>query len=78
MKPYLAVDQNNFVYATDPTAWRVLVWDAEGKPQAAFGEFGSGPGEFGYPNGVAASPDGFIWVADADNSRVMKFAAISR
>jgi DNA-binding beta-propeller fold protein YncE len=76
MKPYLAVDQNNMVYAADPTGWRVLVWDADGNPKAAFGEFGAGPGEFGYLNGVAAAPDGSIWVADADNSRVMKFDPI--
>ncbi len=76
MKPYLAVDQNNLVYAADPTAWRVLVWDSQGQAQAAFGEFGAGPGEFGYLNGVAVAPDGFVWVADADNARVMKFAPI--
>jgi len=76
MKPYLAVDQNNMVYAADPTGWRVLVWDADGNPKAAFGEFGAGPGEFGYLNGVAVSPDNFVWVADADNARVMKFEPI--
>ncbi len=76
MKPYLAVDQNNLVYAADPTAWRVLVWDSHGNAKAAFGEFGAGPGEFGYVNGVSAAPDGSIWVADADNNRVLKFAAI--
>ena len=76
MKPYLAVDQNNLVYAADPTGWRVLVWDSQGNPKAAFGEFGAGPGEFGYVNGVAVSPDNFVWVADADNNRVMKFEPI--
>ncbi len=76
MKPYLAVDQNNQVYVADPTGWRVLVWDSQGNAKAAFGEFGAGPGEFGYLNGVAVSPDNFVWVADADNGRVMKFEPI--
>jgi len=76
MKPYLTVDQNNLVYAADPTGWRVLVWDSQGKAKAAFGEFGAGPGQFGYVNGVSVAPDGFLWVADADNGRVMKFAPI--
>ncbi len=76
MKPYLAVDQAGLVYASDPSGWRVLVWDDQGNPKAAFGEYGAGPGEFGYLNGVAASPDGFIWVADADNARVMKFEPV--
>lgn len=76
MKPYLAVDQAGLIYASDPSGWRVLVWDNQGNPKAAFGEYGAGPGEFGYLNGVAASPDGFIWVADADNARVMKFEPV--
>ncbi|HHB90025.1 MAG TPA: TIGR03663 family protein [Anaerolineae bacterium] len=76
MKPYLAVDSNHWVYAADPTGWRVLVWDAQGNPKAAWGEYGAGPGQFGYLNGVAVAPDGFIWVADADNARVMKFEPI--
>ena len=76
MKPYLAVDKKGLVYAADPTGWRVLVWDAQGNPKAAWGQYGVGPGEFGYLNGVAASPDGFIWVADADNARVMKFELV--
>jgi uncharacterized protein (TIGR03663 family) len=77
MKPYLTVDKNNLVYATDPTGWRVLVWDAQGKAQAAFGQFGSGPGEFGYLNGITTGPQGSLWVADADNHRIMKFAQIN-
>ncbi|RUA18096.1 MAG: hypothetical protein DSY55_00885 [Clostridia bacterium] len=76
MKPYLTVDQNGLVYAADPTGWRVLVWDSQGQAKAAFGEFGAGPGEFGSLNGVATAPDGSIWVADADNNRVMKFQPI--
>jgi len=76
MKPYLTVDQNGLVYAADPTGWRVLVWDSQGQAKAAFGEFGAGPGEFGSLNGVATAPDGSIWVADADNGRVMKFQPI--
>ncbi len=74
MKPYLTVDKKNRVYATDPSGWRVLVWDAQGTPLAAWGQYGVGPGEFGYLNGIATgADDGFIWVADADNGRIMKF-----
>jgi len=37
-----------------------------------YGKFGRGLGEFWSPTGIAASPDGWIWVADAGNHRIVK------
>lgn len=37
-----------------------------------YGKFGRGVGEFWSPTGIAASPDGWVWVADAGNHRVVK------
>jgi len=75
-KPYLAVDQAGNVYATDPTGWRVLVWTGEGEPLAVIGQFGAGPSEFAFVNGISTAPDGSIWVADADNHRLMRFVPV--
>lgn len=75
-KPYLTVDQQGNIYVTDPTGWRVLVWNSAVEPLAALGQYGSGPTDFGFVNGIATGPDGTIWVVDADNSRVMQFAPI--
>ena len=75
-KPYLTVDQAGNVYATDPTGWRVLVWTATGEPLAVIGQYGSGPSEFAFVNGISTAPDGSIWVADADNHRLMRFEPV--
>jgi RHS repeat-associated protein len=39
----------------------------------SFGSEGSGNGQFYYPEGIAADPQGNIWVADTQNNRVQKF-----
>ena len=39
----------------------------------SFGSQGTGNGQFGYPGGVALGPDGSLWVADYEHSRVEHF-----
>ncbi|MCB0247776.1 MAG: TIGR03663 family protein [Anaerolineae bacterium] len=75
-KPYLAVDTEGYVYVTDPELWRVLVFDQEGNFKATFGVFGNDNQSFALPNGVAIGPDNQVYVADADNHRVMVFPAV--
>ena len=38
-----------------------------------WGSYGTGPGQFDEPWGIAVDPDGNVWVADYQNSRVQKF-----
>jgi len=54
-----------------------MVFDGEGQPVAVFGQIGSDPGSFNLPMGVAVDAEGYLYVADADNHRVMKFAPLS-
>lgn len=75
-KPYLAVDSAGTVVASDPEGFRVLAWDSEGQFKATFGLYGSDAQSFALPNGVAIGPEDAIYVADADNHRVMVFAAV--
>ena len=41
--------------------------------ERSFGQFGTEPGEFRTPTGVALSPDGFLYVTDYKNNSVLKF-----
>lgn len=75
-KPFLAVDSTGVVYATDPEGYRVVAFDSEGAFQAAFGLYGSDAASFALPNGIAVGPDDRVYVADADNHRVMVFPAL--
>jgi hypothetical protein len=35
---------------------------------------GTGPDQIGLAAGVAADPEGFVWVTDAVNNRILRYA----
>lgn len=72
-KPYLAADELGRVYTTDPEGYRVLVFDSSGQYVGRFGQYGTGSGQFGLPNGIAVGTKGDIYVADAGNSRIVRY-----
>jgi len=76
-KPYLAVDSSSQVYVTDPEAYRVLIFDPIGNYLGRFGEFSTGIDGFGLPNGIYIDSDDNIYVADAGNNRILKFAPLN-
>ncbi len=76
-KPYVAVDSQGRVYATDPENYRVLIFDPFGIYLARFGQFSTGSDGFGLPNGIAIADDDTIYVTDAVNGSILKFAPIS-
>lgn len=41
---------------------------------SSLGSYGSGSGQFNGPGDVAVSPEGFLWVADTNNNRLVKFS----
>ena len=41
-----------------------------------FGSFGSGDGQFNFPEGIAVDSSGNIYVADTSNNRVQKFNSV--
>jgi DNA-binding beta-propeller fold protein YncE len=52
---------------------RIVHFDKEGKFVHAWGELGSGPGQFSIPHSIAADSKGHLYVADRNNVRVQVF-----
>lgn len=65
----VAIDPEGNIWVTEElvaeeSAPRVHKLDPEGEYVFGFGTYGTGPGEFGYPAGIAIDPEGDLWIAD--------------
>jgi DNA-binding beta-propeller fold protein YncE len=69
----LALDSKGQLYVCDTGAFRVQLYDAEGKYVRTFGRNGDSPGEFRMPKGVAVDREGRLFVADAANQNIQIF-----
>ena len=72
----LAVDARGNVYVADMASNRVVVYNTNGTTVASWGTFGSNPGEFHAPWGIAVGPDGRVYVADTYNDRIQVFGPV--
>ncbi|NIM92652.1 MAG: TIGR03663 family protein [Anaerolineales bacterium] len=72
-KPYLSISSEGIVCVTDPEGYRVLCFNPDGVFQTGWGDFGSGPYQFGLPSGLGFMEDRHLWVTDAGNNRLMLF-----
>lgn len=72
-KPYIAVGGDNHVFITDPEGYRVIEFTSAGEFVRTWGDFGTGPEQFGLTSGIAVDPLGFVWVADTGNNRILRF-----
>lgn len=69
----VAVDAQRNIWVSD-NANRVQQFRPDGTyTGTTIGSFGSGPGQFNTPMGLAFGPDGLLYVADAFNDRVQVF-----
>jgi predicted membrane-bound mannosyltransferase/DNA-binding beta-propeller fold protein YncE len=75
-KPYLAVDSGGRVYITDPEAARVLIFGPDGSYLGKFGQLGTDANSFNQINGIFIDRLDNIYVADAGNNRILKYAPI--
>lgn len=75
-KPYVAVDSQNRIYVTDPEGFRVLIFDADGSYLGRFGTYGTAANQFALPIGIAIDAQDNVYVVDAHNNRVVKYAPI--
>ena len=75
-KPYLSAAADGTVYATDPQFSQVFVISPVGVIQTSFGKYGVELNRFAKVTGIVVDPlTGELLVADADNSRILIFAA---
>jgi uncharacterized protein (TIGR03663 family) len=74
-KPFLAADADG-VYATDPEQHHVLRFNSTGSVLAVFGQLGMDTSSFNMPIGIALDGANNLYVTDAFNNRVLKFAPV--
>jgi tripartite motif-containing protein 71 len=73
MEPHLALDQaHSLLYVTDGRGKKVYCYDLDGKKVATLDKSVNGD-LFVVPIGVAVDKDGFVYVVDAANAKIMKF-----
>jgi uncharacterized protein (TIGR03663 family) len=69
----IAVDSLGHVIVADTGNKRIVIFDSNGNYLSEFGSGGFDPGQFDEPVGVAAGPDGTIYVTDTWNQRIQSF-----
>jgi len=74
------------MYVLDAGNHRIVALDAEGQYVTQLGQYGSGPGQFNFGDGlslilgqhykgsICVDDEGYIYVADVFNKRIQKFA----
>lgn len=71
--PDITIDSKGNILATDYDENNILIYDKNLKFITRFGESGSGPGQFKYPEGIVADSEGNLYVVDSGNYRIQKF-----
>lgn len=69
----MAVDRLSRIFVADTGNHRIQVFDENGRCLFAFGERGTGPGEFDEPCDVTIARTGHVIVADKMNDRLQFF-----
>jgi NHL repeat len=69
-----ALSPNGDIYVSDGYGNACIHhFTPDGRHLASWGTPGTGPGEFNLPHNICCDPDGWIYVADRENSRIQVF-----
>ncbi|HDL85637.1 MAG TPA: hypothetical protein ENH11_04815, partial [Candidatus Acetothermia bacterium] len=66
----ITVGPDGEVFVNVNNRHRVVAYNAEGELLGEFGAQGSEPGQFLYPQGIAMSNAGLMYIADSGNNRI--------
>ena len=69
----LGLDSKGNLYVSDTGAFRVQVYDSEGRFLSSIGEMGDGPGQFARVKGIALDRENRLYAADAMSQVVQIF-----
>lgn len=72
----LALDGQGILFVVDALAHRVDMYSDKGAVLANFGENGTGPGQFSFPNDITFSPQARAFIADRDNNQVQVWGTL--
>ena len=67
------VIHHKHIYITDPSNYRVLIFDINGTQLHSFGTRESGEGEFNRPTGITVDTSGNVYVCDYNNNRIVVY-----
>lgn len=73
--PMAIAIRNGVVYVTDTGNHRIQKFSTTGAELGEWGVYGSGPGQFSVPQGIAVSAAGDVYVSDLDLNRVQRLTA---
>lgn len=69
----ICVDRHGHVWVS-ASNHHVQQWDRDGHFRQSLGEDGQAPGQFHYPHGLVVDSRNHLYVVDAQNARIQKFA----
>ena len=74
----IALDKEGNFYVADESEFRLKKFDAQGRPQASWGDSGREFKALKKPSGIAIDDQGFLYITDAAANSVLKFSKDGR
>lgn len=76
IQPYgIAVDSKNQIHINDRALHTMFIFDTIGTLTKQVGSYGSGPGQFDYPNYICIDLDNHVYISEAKNNRIQELDA---